>query len=57
MEGCADLYAERWRIETAIGDLETRLRGGADVDRISFTRTLARIRPRGFNRAVRARPV
>ena len=31
MEGFAGLYAERWRIETAIGDVETRLRGGPDV--------------------------
>ncbi|WBB97754.1 MULTISPECIES: IS4 family transposase [unclassified Solwaraspora] len=26
-----DLYRDRWRIETAIGEVETRLRGGADV--------------------------
>src|SRR6266700_282246 len=26
-----DLYHDRWRIETAIGDVETRLRGGAEV--------------------------
>jgi hypothetical protein len=31
MEGFADLYGDRWRIETAIGDVETRLRGGPDV--------------------------
>lgn len=31
MEGFADLYHDRWRIETAIGDIETRLRGGPDV--------------------------
>lgn len=31
MEGFADLYHDRWRIETAIGDVETRLRGGPDV--------------------------
>jgi hypothetical protein len=26
-----DRYAERWQIETAIGEVETRLRGGPDV--------------------------
>jgi len=26
-----DLYHDRWQIETAIGEVETRLRGGADV--------------------------
>jgi Insertion element 4 transposase N-terminal/Transposase DDE domain len=26
-----DLYHDRWRLETAIGDIETRLRGGPDV--------------------------
>jgi len=31
MEGFPDLYHDRWRIETAIGDVETRLRGGPDV--------------------------
>ena len=31
MEGFADLYRDRWRLETAIGDIETRLRGGPDV--------------------------
>jgi hypothetical protein len=29
--GFPDLYHDRWRIETAIGDVETRLRGGPDV--------------------------
>jgi hypothetical protein len=29
--GFPDLYHDRWRIETAIGDIETRLRGGPDV--------------------------
>jgi hypothetical protein len=31
MEGFADLYHDRWRVETAIADVETRLRGGPDV--------------------------
>jgi hypothetical protein len=31
MEGFPDLYHDRWQIETAIGDVETRLRGGPDV--------------------------
>lgn len=31
MEGFADLYHDRWQIETAIADVETRLRGGPDV--------------------------
>jgi hypothetical protein len=31
MEDFADLYHDRWQIETAIGDVETRLRGGPDV--------------------------
>jgi hypothetical protein len=29
--GFPDLYHDRWQLETAIGDMETRLRGGADV--------------------------
>jgi hypothetical protein len=31
MEDFAQLYHDRWQIETAIGDVETRLRGGPDV--------------------------
>ena len=31
MDGFPDLYHDRWRIETAIGDVATRLRGGPDV--------------------------
>jgi hypothetical protein len=31
MPGFPDLYHDRWQLETAIGDVETRLRGGADV--------------------------
>ena len=31
MEGFAELYHDRWQIETAIGDIETRLRGEPDV--------------------------
>jgi hypothetical protein len=30
-EDFPDLYHDRWQIETAIGEVETRLRGGADV--------------------------
>ena len=31
MDDFPDLYHDRWRLETAIGDIETRLRGGPDV--------------------------
>jgi hypothetical protein len=31
LEDFPDLYHDRWQIETAIGEVETRLRGGADV--------------------------
>lgn len=31
MDGFPDLYHDRWQLETAIGDVETRLRGGPDV--------------------------
>ncbi len=31
VEGFPDLYHDRWQLETAIGDVQTRLRGGADV--------------------------
>lgn len=31
VHGFPDLYHDRWQLETAIGDVETRLRGGADV--------------------------
>jgi hypothetical protein len=31
MDGFPDLYHDRWRLETAIGDVETRLRGGPDA--------------------------
>jgi hypothetical protein len=31
LEGFPDLYHDRWQLETAIGDVETRLRGGPDV--------------------------
>jgi hypothetical protein len=31
LEEFPDRYAERWQLETAIGDVETRLRGGPDV--------------------------
>lgn len=31
LEDFPDRYAERWQLETAIGDVETRLRGGPDV--------------------------
>jgi hypothetical protein len=31
MEDFPDLYHDRWQIETAIGEVETRLRGGAEV--------------------------
>jgi hypothetical protein len=31
MEGFPDLYHDRWQLETAIGDVETRLRGGPDA--------------------------
>jgi len=31
MEEFPDRYAERWELETAIGDVETRLRGGPEV--------------------------
>jgi hypothetical protein len=37
-----DLYHDRWQIETAIGEVETRLRGGADVVLRSRTPELAR---------------
>jgi hypothetical protein len=31
MDDFPDLYHDRWRLETAIGDIETRLRGGPEV--------------------------
>jgi hypothetical protein len=31
MGGFPDLYHDRWQLETAIGDVETRLRGGPDA--------------------------
>ena len=31
LAGFPDLYHDRWQLETAIGDVETRLRGGPDV--------------------------
>jgi hypothetical protein len=31
LEDFPDLYHDRWQIQTAIGEVETRLRGGADV--------------------------
>jgi hypothetical protein len=31
IESFPDLYHDRWQIETAIGDVETRLRGGTEV--------------------------
>jgi hypothetical protein len=37
-----DLYHDRWQIETAIGEVETRLRGGAEVVLRSKTPELAR---------------
>jgi len=31
VDGFPGLYHDRWQLETAIGDVETRLRGGADI--------------------------
>ena len=42
MEGFPDLYHDRWQLETAIGDVETRLRGGPDVVLRSQSPTLVR---------------
>jgi hypothetical protein len=42
MQDFPDLYHDRWQIETAIGEVETRLRGGADVVLRSRKADLAR---------------